>query len=304
MKKLFIIGNGFDIAHQLPTRYSDFQKYLIENYPEASDEFLVVPEACIMPDGEERYKDNEVVGFLLKIITESEATGEAWSDLEETLGHLEFDECFDDWNWYEDDNEWHEVYRNEDIAANVYGAVKMIKEYFADWIETIEIWNAEPITNFCRLIDSDNDFFLTFNYTETLEYLYNVKKVYHIHGKQGGELVIGHGNNTDIFDDYMKKHIGSENHLSELHAVLRKDTQSIINQNKNLFKEIGKVDAIYSYGFSFSDVDMVYIKELCTVSGTENMIWYINDYDRDNFETITKKLSDSGFKGRTEIFEV
>lgn len=28
MKRLFIIGNGFDIAHNLPTKYADFKKFL------------------------------------------------------------------------------------------------------------------------------------------------------------------------------------------------------------------------------------------------------------------------------------
>lgn len=28
MSNLFIIGNGFDIAHGLPTKYADFKKYL------------------------------------------------------------------------------------------------------------------------------------------------------------------------------------------------------------------------------------------------------------------------------------
>ena len=28
MNKLYIIGNGFDIAHNLKTRYSDFRCYL------------------------------------------------------------------------------------------------------------------------------------------------------------------------------------------------------------------------------------------------------------------------------------
>lgn len=27
---LFIIGNGFDLAHNLPTRYEDFKNYLFE----------------------------------------------------------------------------------------------------------------------------------------------------------------------------------------------------------------------------------------------------------------------------------
>lgn len=257
MKKLFIIGNGFDVNHKLPTSYSDFQDYLKENYPDASDEYLIVPESFMIPDGDERYNDDEVVGFLLKIITETEATGREWSDLENTLGQLDFDECFDEWYVFDDDdNDWHEVYKNEDIASNVSGAVKKIKEYFSDWIETIDIFDTERKIKFYHLIDNNIDLFLTFNYTETLEEIYEAKNVYHIHGKQGGKLVFGHGNNMDNYNEYSNKNIGSENHLSELQIALKKDTQTVINKYKSLFKEFGAVDEIYSYGFSISDVDI------------------------------------------------
>lgn len=305
MKKLFIIGNGFDVAHKLPTKYSDFHDYLIETYPEASDEYLIVPESFIMQDGDERYNDDEVVGFLLKIITETEATGEAWSDLENTLGRLDFDECFND--WYaddDDDNEWRKANRNEDTAANVSGAVKMIKEYFSDWIETIDIFDTERKIKFYYLIDPSNDLFLTFNYTETLEEVYEAKNVYHIHGKQGGKVVFGHGNDMDNYDEYMNRNIGSENHLSELQAALKKDTQTVISQNKSLFKAFGEVDEIYSYGFSFSDVDMVYIKEICNASPTENIVWYIHDYNSTKFDVFKEKIIDCGFKGKFDIFTV
>lgn len=32
MKNLYIIGNGFDLAHSLPTKYSNFKEYLISKY--------------------------------------------------------------------------------------------------------------------------------------------------------------------------------------------------------------------------------------------------------------------------------
>ena len=35
MSALFILGNGFDLAHAMPTKYSDFRKELIRNYPDA-----------------------------------------------------------------------------------------------------------------------------------------------------------------------------------------------------------------------------------------------------------------------------
>ena len=304
MKKLFIIGNGFDIAHGLPTRYSDFQDYLMENYPEASDEYLSVPESIIMPDGSEKYNDDEVVGFLLKIITEAEATGEKWSDLENTLGLLDFDECFDDWDYEEDENEGHEVYRNEQISGDISGSVRMIKEYFKDWIETIDLSNAEINQNFYNLIDHNNDLFLTFNYTETLEYIYGAKNVYHIHGRQGGDLVLGHGNHMDYYDEHMTRNIGSENYLSELQATLKKDTEVVINKNKSLFKILSEVEQIYSYGFSFSDVDMVYIKEICNASQTNNITWYIHDYDSEKFDSFREKIINYGFKGKFNMFKV
>ena len=44
MTKLFIIGNGFDTAHKLPTGYSDFRDYMYENYAEGQKYFS-------LPDG-------------------------------------------------------------------------------------------------------------------------------------------------------------------------------------------------------------------------------------------------------------
>lgn len=34
MSRLYIIGNGFDIAHGIPCRYSDFRRYCKEEMPE------------------------------------------------------------------------------------------------------------------------------------------------------------------------------------------------------------------------------------------------------------------------------
>lgn len=311
MKKLFIIGNGFDVDHNLHTRYSDFQKYLIESYPEASDEQLVVPSSFTMPDGDERYDDDAVVGFLLRIITDSEGTGEDWKDLENTLGNLDFSYCFDSYGYEEDDDddgdgeEWHRIYNNEDISLNILESVKMIKEYFSDWAQTIDISSAQPKDDFSKLIDADNDLFLTLNYTETLQRLYKAKHVFHIHGKQGGEIVFGHGNDTDYYDTYSEHYLGAENNLCSLQSALRKDTKGIISRNKHFFKMLDTVDSIYSYGFSFSDVDMDYVKEICRVTDTSIMVWYFNDYDDEKKINIFKeKIRNCGYKGKFDTFTI
>lgn len=294
MKRLFIIGNGFDISHNLKTRYSDFQKYLLEKYPKASTKDAWVPESC---------NDDEVVGFLLKIISEAENEGEAWSDLENTLGKLNYEDFLYNWDENEDDNEWYNVYRNEDIASKIEGAVIMIKEYFSDWIKQIEISDVKPIEAFKKLIDNYDDLFLTFNYTMTLEKLYNAKKVFHIHGQQGCELIFGHGNSEDHYDDYMGNYTGSEDYMSKLQDELKKDTSKVIQQHKEYFKTLGLVDEIYSYGFSFSEVDLVYVKEIC-LSSTKNITWYLNEFDRPKFEEFKAKVKSCGFKGKFDSFSL
>lgn len=294
MKRLFIIGNGFDISHNLKTRYSDFQKYLLEKYPKASTEYTWVPES---------YNDDEVVGFFLKIISEAENEGEAWSDLENTLGKLNYEDFLYNWDENEDDNEWYNVYRNEDIASKIERAVIRIKKYFSDWINQIEISDAKPIEAFKKLIDNYDDLFLTFNYTMTLEKLYNAKKVFHIHGQQGCELIFGHGNSEDHYDDYMGNYTGSEDYMSKLQDELKKDTSKVIQQHKEYFKTLGSVDEIYSYGFSFSEVDLVYVKEIC-LSSTKNITWYLNEFDRPKFEEFKAKVKSCGFKGKFDSFSL
>lgn len=76
--------------------------------------------------------------------------------------------------------------------------------------------------------------FFTFNYTETSEKVYRINKenVCHIHGKQGGEILFGHGNTKDYTDEYMDKNIGSENALSELDNFLKKDTKRALKEHE------------------------------------------------------------------------
>lgn len=57
MKNLFIIGNGFDLAHNLKTSYEDFHKYLKNKYPQANEEKFIQPEVITMPDGGEECED-------------------------------------------------------------------------------------------------------------------------------------------------------------------------------------------------------------------------------------------------------
>jgi hypothetical protein len=304
MSSLFIIGNGFDLAHGLKTKYEDFHQYLKDTYPDASFDGYNTPEAQMMPDGGIKYDDVDAVGFIIEVISKAEPNGDEWNDLETSLGYLDLCEYLDNWFDDDDDNEWHEVYRNQDVAVNLVGAVLTITDYFAEWIDTIEIDDIPPISDFEKLIDKENDFFLTFNYTKTLELIYGVKNVCHIHGVQGGELLFGHGNDTDYTEDYMNRHIGAEDYLQDMQRQLRKDTTGAIKRNQPFFNSItNSVNKIYSFGFSFSKVDEVYMEEICRKLSTDNVTWFLNDFDdlakRKEYKEIIKSC---GFQGKFSTY--
>ncbi|MBN1062484.1 hypothetical protein DVV95_11780 [Clostridium botulinum] len=311
MGKLFIIGNGFDLSHDLKTSYEDFHKYLKNKYPNVNCNNYLIPETIQMPDGDIVYDDDEVVAVILNIISEVE-DGEKWSDLETSLGYLEFDSYLDYYPGDMDDDketdidEFENAYNNEDRAMQLAGAIKEITNYFSEWINTININNTlKKKEDFKRLLDS-NCFFLNFNYTETLEIVYEVNNICHIHGKRGENLLFGHGNEEDYFNKYMKSHIGSEGPLTELDNILKKNTGKAIIDNQNFFNSLSnEINEIYSYGFSFSNVDEKYIKEICNKVSTNNITWYLNDFDKEQQrEKYIDTIRKCGFKGKVNTYSI
>ncbi|WP_276495249.1 AbiH family protein [Bacillus nitratireducens] len=61
MSKLFLIGNGFDIDHDLKTAYEDFRKYLLKNNSEINMDSLIIPEETMQPDGGLTCNEDEVI---------------------------------------------------------------------------------------------------------------------------------------------------------------------------------------------------------------------------------------------------
>lgn len=312
MSKLFIIGNGFDRAHGLATSYDEFRRYLCDTYinGECVDTYIpIVPSVIVGPKGEEVCNMKEVAEFLVYIISIAEPDGNKWSDLETSLGRLDYNEAFymlpEDLDEDGDINFGHKVYNNEDMASNLHKVISHVKDLFAEWVNRIDIGNAIPKQSFISLIKGE-DVFLTFNYTQTLEELYGVKKesVCHIHGKQGEEILFGHGNKENRTEEYMRKNIGSENELSELDNFLRKDTEYALNKHRKFFTKINDmITEVYSIGFSFADVDMVYMREVCRKLSS-NTIWYLNDYNSSDIPIFKAKLRECGFKGKFKKFKV
>ncbi|MBQ9984137.1 MAG: bacteriophage abortive infection AbiH family protein [Lachnospiraceae bacterium] len=305
--KLFIIGNGFDIAHGMNTSYEDFREYLLSQCPKTVKLNGLLPQSKQLSDGAVFYPINEVLVFIEDIISKVE--GDKWSDLENTLGCLEYDEYLDDWIEYESDNPFHEVYRNQEKVHVIFDLISKIPHYFNNWIRTISLESVTQKKDFRKLINNRKDYFLTFNYTKTLEDIYECQNVCHIHGVQGSDLLFGHGNSEDYCDEYMNSYIGSEGELSELHYKLRKNTEKAIKDNQNFFSGLSKrICEIYSYGFSFSDVDLVYIAKICQKLNTKKMKWYLNDYNcepnSEEYCRLVRTLRDCKFKGEILTFHI
>ncbi len=140
MKTLYIIGNGFDCyGHDMNTKYVDFRKFLINKYPEFNKNFDGILESTLMPDGDEVYNMDEVVGSLIRTIDECSATD--WNNLEECLGNeFIYNIAYNnEWAYKlididEDDNIFHSVYENEDVTNSVVGAYRILVNLFREWV--------------------------------------------------------------------------------------------------------------------------------------------------------------------------
>ncbi len=306
---LFIIGNGFDLAHGLKTSYEDFRQYLLEEYPDADPEEFVMPDVSMMPDGGEVIDDENAVSFIMRIISQTE--GDKWKDVETALGILDFSECFDGTPYERDSdgdiNLRKQANANEDIASNLVLPMTKVTEYFSDWIDTIEISDEISVKDdFAKLINTDEDMFLTFNYTETLELVYGANNVCHIHGMQGEEILFGHGNDIHYTEENMQDYLGAENILDQIEAGLRKNTASALERHEDFFDSIdARVDNVFTFGFSYSAVDAVYIEQICRRLTNPNIVWHLNSYDDEDTQyEYMKSISKCGYKGKFSTYSV
>ena len=124
MKTLFIIGNGFDCyGHNMNTQYIDFRNFLVNRYPKYNKDFGGILQETLMPDGDEVYDMNEVVGSLIRTI--DECSLKDWKNLEECLGNEFICNIAYDNEWAykmtddEDDNIFHSVYENGLIIKKI-----------------------------------------------------------------------------------------------------------------------------------------------------------------------------------------
>ena len=183
---LFIIGNGFDLMHGVPSSYYDFRDSIS--------------------------KSNRVRSTLETFIH----VENVWGDFESNLAYLDresmlrvADMWFEDFGVLdEDDDDFSaaDYFAAQDaVTSPIYVLMQELPKRFRKWIETLKYdGKVKPLDG---LIDKTNSC-INFNYTEFLESIYGVEKgnILCIHGDRRdkkSQLVLGHGHNTDkIFEDW------------------------------------------------------------------------------------------------------
>lgn len=103
----------------------------------------------------------------------------------------------------------------------------------------------------------------------------------------------------------MSKHTGAEDSLQNIQDVLRKNTGDALAVNADFFDNISTcANKIYSFGFSFSEVDQIYVKKVCEDLHTENTVWYLYHRSSDAHKSYQSIIRKCGFKGRFSTFRI
>ncbi len=209
MAKLFIIGNGFDLFFDLPTSTNDFVNQLEQKPFEC---FESAKEAYLYYGVDWSTFEEGLASIDLEIISEEIVEGPDYmSDHESDRDGV--------------------IWTVQDYTAKL---LQVREEALINMVQTAEEEIETLSTIFCPdFFDSTVDEIISFNYTSTIESLFNYSKpVFHIHGfyKNNDDLLLGFGKESKDFKRFKAK-LNSEMNLSKEIEI------NDIEQNKNLSTE-------------------------------------------------------------------
>lgn len=280
---LYIIGNGFDLHHGLPTQYKHFKAFLnmvdrqvfnwVDTYVPADEDWSDLELALADMDTECVVSD--LTGFLASYADEN------WSD----AGHHDFQ------------------YEVDRVAT---GLSRTLQSRFGDWIRSIVIPDCSPPHQLLDTLDR-NALYLNFNYTSTLSRLYDVpaENVLHIHGEgaePGSELILGHawtpdertslqnGLDGESADHRVMEALGK---LDDYFEQTFKPSVQIIKLNTDFFSNLRSVTHVKVLGHSLSEVDKAYFLAIAEALEGRPVIWTVAVRSHD--EDTHKILCLSGF---------
>lgn len=309
MSALYVIGNGFDSAHNLKTSYWFFREYLkkyAENFYIRLEENygfyqIDIDDYHNGPNPQKALKRRDE--YVYDVF---------WKTIEEKLGYvneasmLDFSQSIVDALDLESgpvgiqdtlDDYWEEQ----------YSFINELQDYVFKWAKQIRLNKCIPLCN--ELVENKDDIFLNFNYTNTLEKVYNIppSNVLHIHGGLppycGIKPILGHGNydaikkckkqieNAErVFDEAS---ISIYNAIADFYKSTLKDTKKILLFNSGFFNRLANIDTVKVIGHSLGKVDHPYFKKILD-SIDKNSEWFVYYYKSEEEYIFEKEMLELG----------
>ncbi|NQP32547.1 abortive phage resistance protein [Streptococcus suis] len=312
MDKLFIIGNGFDLAHELPTSYYDFKSWIFNqlklteterNEFETGASFIsdfLLPQLMTMPDGGEEFLKDDIFKFFFRLV--SQLTDGDWSNFESSLGEIA-DLEIDVNTFYDKDGDFDHFknqYYLEDLNNSLINVIHYLKnDLFPNWVrslpDTKQYLELQPIKK--TILDNKNSHFLTFNYTMLLEDVYQIseERICHIHGSIVDEpFIYGHGHEF-LPDEEPEFYSELTYSMNRLQNALKKPVIEQLNNHQMFFDKLKDTKELYVIGFNLTDshtVDRPYFEAL--FEHVPNIDIYIDAFAKDDEYKIKSTLNDWG----------
>jgi hypothetical protein len=263
---LYIIGNGFDLHHGVPSSYWHFRNYV---KTKNSDLF----------DALERYFNSD----------------QLWSNFEATLADLDTDHILDEaGNYYESygaenwSDSFHHDYQYE-ISKRIELITTELKKIFTEWVLSLDI----PLYRDDMLQLDREAIFLNFNYTPTLSKLYKVKptNITYIHNEaksKESDLLLGHGIDQEFpergSEDQDIRITEGQQLIDQYFLDSYKPVYNIIAEKQQFFDSLKQVKEVNIYGHSMADVDLPYFEEIINQLDLSRVKWRVSYFKKEEYE--------------------
>lgn len=294
-KRLYIIGNGFDLSHKLPTSFKSDFKGIAEK--------------------------NEQIPYFWEIYHSQKI--DIWSDFENLLAKPNFNELKKIFEGYEPDylsdreSDRDAIITQVDLNGNLIPSLyefakqaeqKLIKKIAIP--SNIELFNTE-------------DLFVNFNYTHTLEKVYGIQadRVFHVHGEVGQDnLILGYPEGDFSPEKYQydvrqkgrgpyrkvdfREHIEDmiENDMMDYYTYTA--FYNLVNKAES-FKKVPQIQSLKNFLIK-SEIDEIVVKgHSCRIDFPyfkylndkfRNARWIFNAFDEDTKNNIGELVTTSNIK--------
>ena len=326
MEKLFVIGNGFDLAHGLKTSYLNFKEFVYQQSCNSQVDIELdklseirnisfydfeIPSSTTGNHGEELYNDREVAKKYYELISLIVEDKKDWRDFENSLAKIsniefELNSFYDDEGDLDPFQTAHYIEDFSEILKNFYQYAT--NSLFSGWINTIS--KSEEYEHFLPTKESVLDskgvaLYLTFNYTMVLEEKYGVKEedIFRIHGSiKTKEYLVGHNVEEDAKEDFNPLSLNS--YIDSSIEAVRKPVKERLESDemKNFLERFSDVSEIYFIGFNLKEQDSpdkLYFQRIFEI--LPNVKVFIDDFSKDDEKSIKDTLKEWGLKNYESI---